>query len=94
MKFCPKLKAKIEKEKGKENSEAAVVESLVKDDGDLLLVTSEGMYHFGWVMDSGCSFHMCSNRNYFYSYEACDKSNVRMANNIVNKVVGRGTVRF
>ncbi|KAG5548448.1 hypothetical protein RHGRI_013957 [Rhododendron griersonianum] len=92
MKFCPKLKAKIEQEKGK--SEAAVVESSTENDGDLLAVTSEGTAHFDWVMDSGCSFHMCSNKKYFYSYEACDESTVRMANNTVNKVVGMGSVRF
>ncbi|KAG5531566.1 hypothetical protein RHGRI_026243 [Rhododendron griersonianum] len=82
LKFCPKLKAKIDEEK--ENSKAAVVESLVENEGDLLTVTSEGTAHFDWVMDSGCSFHMCSNRKYFYSYEACDGSTIKMANNTMN----------
>ncbi|KAG5545722.1 hypothetical protein RHGRI_018016 [Rhododendron griersonianum] len=92
MKFCPKLKAKIEQEKGK--FEVAVVESSVENEGDLLTVTSEGIKNFDWIMDSGCSFHMCSNRKYFYSYETCDGSTIRMANNTVNKVVGMGSVRF
>lgn len=94
MKFCPKLKSKIEKAKGKEKSEVSVVESGVLNEDDVFTVTSEGTDQFGWVMDSGCSFHMCSNRKYFYSYEACDRSNVRMANNTVNKVIGMGSVRF
>jgi hypothetical protein len=92
MKFCPKLKAKIDEEKDK--SKVAVVESLTESEGDLLMVTSEGTEKFDWVIDSGCSFHMCANRNYFCTYEACDRSTVRMANNTVNKVVGMGTVRF
>ncbi|KAG5566830.1 hypothetical protein RHGRI_002390 [Rhododendron griersonianum] len=47
LKVCPKLKAKIDEEK--EKSKAAVVESLVENEGDLL---------FDWVMDSGCSFYV------------------------------------
>ncbi|KAG5535985.1 hypothetical protein RHGRI_023693 [Rhododendron griersonianum] len=92
LKFCPKLKAKIDDEK--EKSKTAVVESFVENEGDLLTVTSEGMENFDWVMDFGCSFHMCSNKKYFCSYEPCDGSTVWMANNTVNKVVGIGTVRF
>ena len=72
----------------------AVVDSY-EDDGDLLAVFPEkGMDNSAWVIDSGCSFHMCGDKKYFSSYQACDGNIIKMANNTMSKVVGMGMVQL
>ena len=91
---CPKRKEdkkkKEDKESGEKSSTAGVTEEW--SDGDLLLTTSSGTDTSDWILDSGCSFHMCSVREQFATYHECDKGTVRMANDAESKVVGIGTV--
>lgn len=47
-----------------------------------------------WILDSGCSYHMCPNRDWFTSYESCDGGNVTMGNDAACKVVGRGSIKI
>ena len=63
------------------------------NEGDLLTASS-GKEDFDWVLDSGCSFHMCGAKKYFAIYQACHGNTVKMANSTTNKVVGMETVQF
>ena len=47
-----------------------------------------------WILDSGCSFHMTPNRDWFSTYELVHKGAVLMGNNASFKVVGIGIVRI
>ena len=51
------------------------------DGGDVFLATSKSPAKSDWVLDSGCSFHMCSVREHFDTYQRCEKGTVNMANN-------------
>lgn len=46
-----------------------------------------------WILDSGCTYRMCHNRDLF-SYESVDGGNVLMGNNVPCKVIGKGTVQI
>ena len=45
-------------------------------------------------MDSGASWHMTSNRNWFYSYELVSSGFVFMGNDHALEVAGIGTVKI
>lgn len=96
---CYKLKNKLEREekaKGKKiekNAEADVVEN--DSDGDVLLATNtEQRGKNEWILDSGCTYHMCPHRDFFSNYETVNGGNVLMGNNASCKVVGKGTIRI
>ncbi|KAK3016566.1 hypothetical protein RJ639_005827 [Escallonia herrerae] len=55
--------------------------------GNVLSVTissSDG----GWILDTGCSYHMCPNRDWFTTYHSFDGGKVLMGNDVACKVVG------
>jgi hypothetical protein len=52
------LKNKEERQKKKEAIEASIVEN--SDGGEALMVTSNDEKRMAWVLDSACSFHICS----------------------------------
>ena len=88
-KNCRKLKA--DQEKKAENTSTAGVATENKP--ELLLVSSGKLISDLWVLDSGCSFHMCANRDWFDTYERKDGGQVLMGNNAACKVIGVGTVK-
>ena len=47
-----------------------------------------------WILDSGCSYHMCPNRNWFITYREINGGNVLMGNNVACKTVGIGIVKI
>ncbi|KAG8474742.1 hypothetical protein CXB51_031399 [Gossypium anomalum] len=83
---CYKLQNKIKGEaanqKGKqpENSgEADVVEDY--SDGELLVASvNESKVSEEWILDSGCTFHMSPNRDWFTTYETVSEGVVLMGN--------------
>ncbi|KAK3000052.1 hypothetical protein RJ639_022601 [Escallonia herrerae] len=63
------------------------------DGEDVLSVTissSDG----GWIFDTGCSYHMCPNRDWFATYRSFDGGKVLMGNYITGKVVGIGSIEI
>lgn len=52
------------------------------------LVASNSNIRGWWVLDSGCSFHLCPDRSLFYEYESVDGGRVLIGNNNVCKIVG------
>ncbi|KAK5819897.1 hypothetical protein PVK06_024931 [Gossypium arboreum] len=96
---CYKLQNKIKREaanqKGKqlENSgEADVVEDY--SDGELLVASvNDSKVSEEWILDSGCTFHMSPNRDWFTTYETVSEGVVLMGNNASCKIAGVGTIK-
>ncbi|KAG8486650.1 hypothetical protein CXB51_020037 [Gossypium anomalum] len=96
---CYKLQNKIKGEaanqKGKqpENSgEADVVEDY--SDGELLVASvNDSKVSEEWILDSGCTFHMSPNRDWFTTYETVSEGVVLMGNNASCKIAGVGTIK-
>ncbi|KAG8498899.1 hypothetical protein CXB51_005256 [Gossypium anomalum] len=91
---CYKLQNKIKREaanqKGKqpENSgEADVVEDY--SDGELLVASvNDSKVSEEWILDSGYTFHMSPNRDWFTTYETVSEGVVLIGNNASCKIVG------
>ncbi|KAG8472381.1 hypothetical protein CXB51_035329 [Gossypium anomalum] len=96
---CYKLQNKIkreaanQKEKQPENSgEADVVEDY--SDGELLVASvNDSKVSEEWILDSGCTFHMSPNRDWFTTYETVSEGVVLMGNNASCKIAGVGTIK-
>ncbi|KAK2975121.1 hypothetical protein RJ640_023576 [Escallonia rubra] len=80
-KDCPERKGK--KKDNSKMADAGVVEDN-SDGADVLSVTissSDG----GWILDTGCSYHMCPNRDWFSIYRSFDGGKVLMGNDVACK---------
>ncbi|KAG8491630.1 hypothetical protein CXB51_014990 [Gossypium anomalum] len=96
---CYKLQNKIKREaanqKGKqlENSgEADVIEDY--SDGELIVASvNDSKVSEEWILDSGCTFHMSPNRDWFITYETVSKGVVLMGNNASCKIADVGTIK-
>lgn len=60
--------------------------------GECYSITSE--YSSNWILDTGCSYHMCPNRKWFTSYKAINGGTVLMGNDQGCETVGIGTIRI
>lgn len=47
-----------------------------------------------WILNSGCSYHICSNKKWFTTYRSTDGGTVLMDNNHSCKTVGLGSIRI
>jgi hypothetical protein len=76
---CPKLKNNEEKEKKKESGKSSCEASIIKnsDGGEALMITSNDEKRMAWVLDSACSFHICSHREWFYDYSKVQNGDCR-----------------
>ena len=61
---------------------------------DLVLVVGEQLQqHFEqWVLDSGCSYHRCSHKHWFMTYDKKFGGNIFMGNDVPCKSVGNGSI--
>ncbi|KAH9687282.1 hypothetical protein KPL70_014707 [Citrus sinensis] len=87
-KNCPKL------QKGKATFDACVVEH--DDESNFSLVGLTFICHSDeWILDSGCTYHMCLNKGWFSSFKELDGGVVSMGNNNACKTMGidEGIVR-
>ncbi|KAK5842432.1 hypothetical protein PVK06_004786 [Gossypium arboreum] len=83
------------KRAAKSNEEDLVGANLANDKGDdfLLVSTNESSkLTLEWIMDSGYSFHMCPNSDWFSTYNLVEGGVVRMGNGSYSKVTDVGTV--
>ncbi|KAI4332242.1 hypothetical protein L6164_017166 [Bauhinia variegata] len=85
-KDCPKL----QKKKGKAVAEACVAEN-DESDYSLSCVSAETCTD-EWLLDSGCSFHMCSRKEWFFNFEEIDGGAVYLADNQSHKIAGFGSI--
>jgi len=63
---------------------------------DLVLAIGEQIQqHFEqWVLDSGCSYHMCPHRHWFVTYERKFGGKVLMGNDATCNFIGIGFVQI
>ena len=57
-------------------------------------VATEHVQNVTWILDSGCTFHMCLFKDYLSNYHETDGGRVMMGNNVVCKIVGIGNVNL
>ncbi|KAG8499392.1 hypothetical protein CXB51_005981 [Gossypium anomalum] len=90
-----KIKRKAANQKGKQPEnfgEADVVEDY--SDGELLVASvNDFKVSEEWILDSGCTFHMSPNRDWFTTYETVSEGVVLMGNNASCKIAGIGTIK-
>lgn len=63
------------------------------DSADVLLAATNGT-NKGWVLDSGYSFHMSSNREWFQDLTETEVGSVLLGNNKSWKIMGIGNVKL
>ena len=64
-------------------------------DGELLVAADGDSKHSEeWILDSGCTFHMCPNQDWFSTYETVSRCAILMGNNVSCRIAGIGTVRI
>ncbi|KAG8485692.1 hypothetical protein CXB51_019003 [Gossypium anomalum] len=91
---CYKLRNKRTAESNEED--VAGVNLANKNGDDFLLVSTSNNSKLTseWILDSGCSFHMCPNREWFSTYNSVEGGVVHMGKNSSSKVIGIGTVKI
>jgi hypothetical protein len=67
---CSNLKNKEERQKKKEADKSAGEASIIEnsDGGEALMITFNDENRMAWILDSACSFHICSHREWFSDY--------------------------
>ncbi|CAD6252660.1 unnamed protein product [Miscanthus lutarioriparius] len=85
------------KNKSDGDGKASVVSAAdSSDSGDVLVVfTGCVVGRDEWILDSACSFHICSNRDWFSSYESVQSGDVvRMGDNNPREIMDIGFVQI
>ncbi|CAL2259644.1 unnamed protein product [Prunus armeniaca] len=64
---------------------------------EVIILCGDGFVNFSsqdkcWIVDSSASFHVTSWRDFFTSYTNGDFGNVRMGNDKLSKIMGRGDI--
>ena len=63
-------------------------------DDVLTAESGKGKYSDAWLLDSGCTYHICPKREWFNTYKSYDGGSVLMENDIVCKTVGISNIRM
>ena len=76
---CPKLKGKEDAKKTwNEKSSDSVMKDILGANNVLSVVVPDASPRDEWILDLGCSYHMCPNRNWFVTYQSIDGGDVLM----------------
>lgn len=92
-KDCQKYKQWLKKKQSQENgskNNADKVNKIEGSDCDLLFVVNSTQTNNGWVIDSGATSHVTNNKHLFNTFDATANSTVKVANNSIEKVKGKG----
>ena len=60
-------------------------------DGELFSI-SESSTNREWILDSGCTYHMCPDRESFFDYKSIDGGKVLMGNDFSCRIIGTGKI--
>ena len=85
------MKQREEKAKTQTDGDLAIV-SNNSDNGEVLAVSLNND-NVDWILDSGCTYHMCPTKSWFHSYNKIDGGKVLLGNNMSCIVVGIGSVQ-
>jgi hypothetical protein len=89
---CPRVRNKDERKKkelDKSSAEASFVETL--DSGEALFVAFVEKC-FSWVLDSACTFHICSHRDWFSDYVQSHAGEVVIGDGSTCEIIGIGSI--
>ena len=84
-------------DKGKKKNADDTANSVTSADGDFestLVVTPRKSSTDEWILDSGCSYHMCPNKDLFHTLTKANGGTVLMGNDHVCRTEGIGTVKL
>ena len=83
------------KRKGKRPQDANVADySDVESDISLAVMPSMATRPDEWILDSGCTYHMCPIRERFFEFQEVDGHIVYMGNHNPCKIVGIGLIKL
>ncbi|KAG8499172.1 hypothetical protein CXB51_005605 [Gossypium anomalum] len=91
---CYKLRNKRAAENNEEDVAGANLADETGDDFLLVSTSDNSKLTSEWIPGSGCSFHMCPNREWFSTYSLVEGRVVCMGNYSSSKVIGIGTVKI
>ena len=82
--------------KNKSDGKASVASAGENTESDCLVVFAGCVVgHDEWILDSACSFHICTNRDWFSSYESLQNGDfVLMRDDNLCEIVGIGSVQI
>ena len=78
----------------KDKSDVNVASKADNEEDSAFTVSSSENHSDRWILDSGCSYHMCPNRQWFSSFQELDGGVVLMGNDNTCQTKGIGTVRL
>ena len=61
---------------------------------EVLTTSNVSKYHYGWLVDSEASHHMCLHRSSYHAYQSVDDGIIYMENNVTCKTVVIGSIRI
>lgn len=74
---------------GKKAQKDGLANVTSRSEVELISVSQSTLLYDAWILDSGCSYHMCPNRDLFYTYESYNG-----VNDAPCKVIGIGTIKI
>ncbi|KAK3039652.1 hypothetical protein RJ639_027243 [Escallonia herrerae] len=89
-KDCPERKRK--KKDNSKTADTGVVED--NSNGARVLSITISSSDGRWILNTGCSYHMCLNRDWFATYRSFDGGKVLIGNDVACKVVGIGSIQI
>ncbi|KAL0350082.1 UNVERIFIED_CONTAM: Retrovirus-related Pol polyprotein from transposon TNT 1-94 [Sesamum radiatum] len=91
----PKLKKQAGEKRYDSSKSANVVQNDNSDcsDGDMLSISTNQCVD-AWIIDSGCSYHITPNREWFTSYRSGNSGSVYLGDDRCCNIVGVGEVRI
>lgn len=60
--------------------------------GVLTVITGMDNLNDKWILDTGCSYHMCPMREWFDTYKPCNGGIIQMANGAISSIIGTGAI--
>ncbi|KAE8712608.1 hypothetical protein F3Y22_tig00110239pilonHSYRG00037 [Hibiscus syriacus] len=92
---CPKLKKQTDDKCDDSSKSVNVVEDDNSDysEGDMPSISTTQLMNV-WILDSGCSYHITPNREYFLTYRSINSGSVYLGDDRCYNIVGIGDVRI
>ncbi|KAE8681319.1 hypothetical protein F3Y22_tig00111330pilonHSYRG00089 [Hibiscus syriacus] len=93
--YCPKLKKQIDEKRDGSSKSVNVVEDDTSDcsEGDMLSISTTQLTD-AWILDSGCSYHITPNREWFLTYRPVNSGSVYLGDDRCCNIVVIGDVRI
>ncbi|KAE8732732.1 hypothetical protein F3Y22_tig00001750pilonHSYRG00022 [Hibiscus syriacus] len=92
---CLKLKKQTDEKRDGSSKSVNVVEDDTSDcsEGDMLSISTTQLTD-AWILDSGCSYHITPNREWFSTYRPVNSGSVYLGDDRCCNIVGIGDVRI